>query len=577
MPVSYLHATVVFACLALPLGGWAAPDSGGHGDTGSPDQRIAAAMQARAQQQRSETHGSVTVEGQKIDYKAVAGTLTLHGTGAEAPVPTAQIFYTAYFKQNAPAAKRPVTFIYNGGPGSASVWLHMGAFGPKRVRTRDDSHTPAAPYALVNNDYSLLNASDLVFIDAPGTGFSRLIAGGEDPAKRRKLMDKRKKHFYSVDGDAAAFAQFITQFLSQYQRWNSPKYLFGESYGTTRSAVLAYMLHSQDSVDLNGVILLSQILNFDASIDGPETNPGVDLPYVLALPSFAATAWYHEKLPGKRPAGLKPFLAKVEQFANGPYAQALAAGSMLDPKRKQQIARQMHQYTGLPVAYLRKASLRVTGGEFEKTLLSDSDDTTGRLDSRFEGPTLDPLSQGSQYDPQSAAISSAYVSLFNDYVRGTLHYGGDTRYRSTSDLWQDWDFKHEIPNADYTPRRATNVMPDLAAALKTNPNLEVMLTGGYFDLATPFYAAEYEMHHLPMPNRLQDNISYHFYQSGHMVYAHVPALKKLHDDVSRFIDRTDNIDAASEKAPIKKPEKRLKNSSAIVIGSKFLEPRPLSL
>ena len=515
----------------------------------TPEARIAAHMQALAQPQTATTHGQVTIHGQTIDYVAKAGTLTLHGSGENEAVPTARMFYVAYFKKGAAADKRPVTFIYNGGPGSASMWLHMGAFGPKRVVTADDSHTPAAPYKLVNNNDSLLDATDVVFVDAPGTGFSRLIAEGDKKAAREKLMKKRRKHFYSVDGDGDAFARFITQFLSTYDRWNSPKYLFGESYGTTRSAVLANDLENKHSVDLNGVILLSQILNFDTSIDGPDANPGVDLPYELALPSYAATAWYHHKLPGQRPDELQPFLKKVEAFATGDYANALMAGNQLSDQRVDAIAKRLHQYIGLPVAYLKKANLRVTGAEFEKNLLADSDDSTGRLDTRFQGPSLDPLSKGSQYDPQSSAISSAYVSAFNHYVRDTLHFGDGMHYRSVTGLWQKWDFSHTQPQADHPSHGATNVMPDLANAMKTDPNLKVMLNGGYYDLATPFYAAIFEMHHLPIPKRLAKNISYHWYDSGHMVYAHTPSLAKLHDNVMSFIEATDNLDSKTGSTP----------------------------
>ncbi len=483
--------------------------------------------------QSSETEGSVTVEGKRIDYKAVAGTLVLHGKGDKENEPTVSMFYTAYFKKGVAPGSRPVTFIYNGGPGSATVWLHMGAFGPRRVVTSDDTHTPAAPYGLVNNDYSLLDASDLVFIDAPGAGFSRLIADDKDPAKRADQMKDRKKDIYSVDGDGHAFAQFITQFLSKYGRWNSPKYLFGESYGTTRSAVLANDLENEDSVDLNGVILLSQILNFDNSIDGPEHNPGMDMPYVLALPTFAATAYYHHKLP-QQPAALEPFLAEVEQFAAGDYSSALFAGASLDATRKQAIAEKLHQYTGLPVAYLLKADLRVTGGMFEHELQADGDITTGRLDSRFSGPSIDPLGKSSEYDPQSSAISSAYVAVFNDYVRQQLKFGQHQTYRLFADI-DDWGMKHDGHDG------AMNVMGDLAMAMKTNPDLKVFLNGGYYDLATPFYAAKYEMDHLPIPNSLQKNISYAWYPSGHMVYAHTASLKALHDNVAKFIQATDNV------------------------------------
>jgi carboxypeptidase C (cathepsin A) len=488
---------------------------------------------ALVQSQSSESEGSVSVEGRRIDYKAVAGTLVLHGKGDKEDEPTVSMFYAAYFKKGADPAKRPVTFIYNGGPGSATVWLHMGAFGPRRVVTSDDSHTPAAPYGLVNNDYSLLDASDLVFIDAPGAGFSRLIAADEDKSKRDEQMKDRKKEIYSVDGDGHAFAQFVTQFLSRYGRWNSPKYLFGESYGTTRSAVLANDLENEDSVDLNGVILLSQILSFDNSIDGPEHNPGMDLPYVLALPTFAATAYYHHKLP-QPPAALEPFLREVEQFAQGEYASALIAGAALDPARKQAVAEKLHQYTGLPVAYLLKADLRVSGGMFEHELQADGDLTTGRLDSRFAGPSLDPLSKESEYDPQSSAISSAYVAAFNDYVRRQLKFGEGRQYRLFADI-DDWGMKHHGHDG------SLNVMGDLAMAMKTNPDLKVFLNGGYYDLATPYFAADYEMRHLPIPAALQKNISYAWYPSGHMVYAHEASLKALHDNVARFIEQTDNV------------------------------------
>ena len=490
---------------------------------------------ALVQPQASETAGSVRVEGKSIDYKAVAGTLVLHGSGDKEHEPQVSMFYTAYFKKGADAGKRPVTFIYNGGPGSATVWLHMGAFGPRRVVTSDDSHTPAAPYALVNNDYSLLDASDLVFIDAPGAGFSRLIAADEDKSKRDEQMKERRKAIYGVDGDGHAFAQFITQFLSKYGRWNSPKYLFGESYGTTRSAVLANILENEASVDLNGVILLSQILSFDTSIDGPEANPGVDLPYVVALPTFAATAFYHHRLP-QQPAALEPFLREVEQFALGDYAQALMAGSRLDTARRQAVAEKLHQYTGLSTAYLLKADLRVTGGMFEHELQGDGDVTTGRLDSRFSGPSLDPLSKDAQYDPQSSAISAAYVAAFNDYVRKQLKYGDGQQYRLFASI-DHWDFNHNGGEGE----RSVNVMPDLAKAMKTNPNLRVALHGGYYDLATPYFAADYEMRHLPIPVALQKNISYEWYPSGHMVYAHEDSLKKLHDSVARFIGETDNV------------------------------------
>jgi len=441
---------------------------------------------------------------------------------AKDATPAARMFYVAYFKTGARAEDRPITFFYNGGPGSSTVWLHMGSLGPKHVMTAGDTHLPAAPYTMADNPNSLLDVSDLVFIDMPGTGFGQLT--GKDA----------EKAFWGIDGDAGAFARFIERFITKYSRWNSPKFIFGESYGTTRSAVLADLLENKYNTDLNGVILLSQIFNFTADIDAPAANPGVDLPYELGLPTYAATAFYHKKLP-TQPAALEPFLTEVEQFATGPYTHALALGTDLGMGEKQQVAEKLHEYTGLPVAYLLKANLRVTGPEFEKTLQDDSDVTTGRLDTRFSGPNLNPLSENAEYDPQSSAISSAYVALFNDYVRRDLKYGDGLTYLPEiydSGVGQ-WDFKHSGNNT------SVNVAPDLAEAMKTNPRLKVMVNGGYYDLATPFFAAQYEDKHLPIPQSLAKNIEYDWYESGHMVYVRDECVKQLHDRVAAFITSTD--------------------------------------
>ncbi|HEY7900759.1 MAG TPA: peptidase S10 [Caulobacteraceae bacterium] len=496
------------------------------------------------------SQAEVTVEGARIGYRAVAGTLVVHPKGwddavakavdaettdkgkAEAaganPTAEASMFYVAYFKNGVPSPNRPITFFYNGGPGSSTVWLHMGAFGPRRVVTADDSHTPAAPYSVVDNAYSLLDATDLVFIDAPGTGFSRIA--GKD----------KEKAFWGVDADAHAFSEFIVEFLSRYGRWNSPKYLFGESYGTPRSAVVINELETADDVDFNGVILLSQILNFDLSADAPEFNPGTDQAYITALPTYAATAWYHNLLPGDRPADLEVFMKQVERFASGDYALALQAGSELDPARRQAVAEQLSKYTGLTPDYLVKANLRVTGGMFEKMLQDRTGTTTGRLDTRFSGPDMDPLSKEADYDPQSAAISSAYVSAFNDYVRKDLGYGEGKTYKPEIDIGMKWNMDHQPPGVPFPLPGQTNVMPDLATAMKYDPQLKIMVNGGYFDLATPFYEGWYEDHHLPIPASLDGNIEYHYYQSGHMVYAHEASLKQIHDNVASFIERTDN-------------------------------------
>jgi carboxypeptidase C (cathepsin A) len=497
---------------------------------------------------------SVTVEGQRIDYRAVAGTIVVHPKGWDDvasrektgedkdlgdkanPQAEAAMFYTAYFKKGVAAAGRPLTFVFNGGPGSSTMWLHMGAWGPRRVVTAESGHTPAAPYQLINNAYSLLDVSDLVFIDAPGAGFSRIA--GKD----------KEKSFYGIDADAYAFSQFVIGFLSQYGRWNSPKYLFGESYGTPRSAVLINDLETGENVDFNGVILLSQILNFALSVDGPELNPGSDEAYITAIPTYAATAWYHDRVGPNRPAKLEDYLAEVERFANTDYATALQAGAELDPARKQAVAERLAHYIGLPVDYVLRSDLRINGGQFEKQLQAREGLTTGRLDTRFAGPDLDPLSKESDYDPQSAALSSAYTSAFNDYVRTQLGYGRGKVFKPSINVFRYWDFKHQPPGSPFAPRAASNVMPDLAMAMKYNPSLKVMLLGGYFDLATPFYEGWYEMHHLPMPDSLQANIEYHYYPSGHMVYARTEDLKTMHDDVAAFIRRTENV-AAGRSGP----------------------------
>ncbi|WP_446744254.1 S10 family peptidase [Silvibacterium acidisoli] len=495
----------------------------------------------------STTEGTVTTaSGQKIAYQATAGTIMVGATEAadallnangqpdpgspaalvkdpkDAP-PTVAMFYVAYMKKDADPQTRPIAFFYNGGPGSSTVWLHMGSFGPKRVSTPEDQHLPAAPYKLLDNPETLLDTTDVVFIDMPGTGFGRFY--GKDP----------EKAFWGIDEDAHAFARFIARFISKNNRWNSPKYLFGESYGTTRSAVLSNILENEKSIDLNGVILLSQIFNFTSDIDGARTNPGIDLPFETGLPTYAATAWYHHKLPNQ-PAQLEPFLKEVETFAMGDYARALAQGTDLSASDKQAIAEKLHNYTGLPVDYLIRADLRVSGGGFTKNLQLDNGLTTGRLDTRFSGPVLNPLSEESEYDPQSSAISSAYVSTFNDYVRRDLKYGDGATYLPMANIGigsPQWDFKHND-----NPINA-NVSADLAQAMKTNPRLKVMVNGGYYDLATPFYAAFYEDKHLPISSDLAKNIEYDWYESGHMVYVRDESLKQLHERVAAFIRKTE--------------------------------------
>ncbi len=467
----------------------------------------------------SKTSGSVTIEGHKVSYHAIAGVIPLVGRNRRDT--TAKMFYVAYLKDGvSDLSHRPITFLYNGGPGSSTLWLHMGSFGPKRVATEGTKHLPGPPYKLENNQYSLLDASDLVFIDMPGTGFGRIVKGQES-------------NYWGVDQDGRAFAQFIQRFITKYGRWNSPKFVFGESYGTLRSAILASDLQGK-SIDLNGVILLSQILNYGNSVDGPSRDPGNNKPYELALPTYAATAWFHHKLPQEH-SDLKAFLKEVEHFALTDYALALNQGARLDKATFNEIANKLHQYTGLSVDYLKKANLRVDGGEFEQQLQLEDGLRTGRLDTRFSGPTMNPLAQSSYSDPQSDAISGAYVALLNMYMRKTLKYGKHMTYRPSVYGRSRWDMDHR------GSRGTVNVMNDLARAMKKNPTLQVMLNAGYYDLATPYFEGVYELTHLHIPASLQKNIHFAFYESGHMVYVNLPSLKKLHDNVKQFIENTVKI------------------------------------
>ena len=492
----------------------------------------------------STTEGTVTVGGKSIAYRAVAGIITVGATdsqdaklgldgkylpdsGFDLPAKpedqpaTAHIFYTAYFAKGVEPGTRPITFLYNGGPGSPTMYLHMGSFGPKRIVTTDTQHDVGGPYKLVANQYSLLDTSDLVFIDAPGTGFSRVMG------------QNAFKSFYGIDEDGAAFTKFIRRFLSKYDRWESPKFLFGESYGTTRDAVLSNDL-ADANIDLNGVVLLSQILNFSDSADGDDASPGTESGFYLGLPSMAATAFYHHKVPGQS-GELEPFLKTAEQYALTDYAAALLQGNDLDPAKKAEVAAKLESFTGIAASLWIRANLRLTGGEFSKYLQDGAGITTGRLDSRYEGPAIDVLSKDADYDPFTQSISSAYLAGMNAYARQDLKFGLNMTYKpSAREPGWDWDMKHNVPGFGGT-EGAPNVEHDLADAMKQNPKMKVLLMGGYFDLGTLYFGATYEMKHLPMPNSLQKNIDYKFFPTGHMVYVNPEARAALHQRTAEFI------------------------------------------
>jgi carboxypeptidase C (cathepsin A) len=481
------------------------------------------------------TTGSVTIGGRRLDYEATAGTLVVHGPDWD-DVPQnadpedkslaaqASMFYVAYTRRADAGTPRPVTFIYNGGPGSASLYLHMGGFGPKRVLTADHEHTSPAPYTLIANEATLLDVSDLVFIDAPGTGFSR-IAGRD-----------RDKTFYGVDADANAFAEFIAQFLGRYGRWNSPKYLLGESYGTLRSAVVADLLARRHSIDLNGVILISQVLNYDSLPDVPALNAGIDLPYSLTLPTYAAAAWYHHR------AGAGRTLAQVvqaaEEYALGDYASALLKGNELPAEGRRAVATKLHELTGLPVDYLERSDLRVPPAGFAQELLREDGRTLGQLDARFTGPALDRLAKGADYDPTGAATEAAYVAALNHYAREELKFGAGRTYRASVEVGKTWDWLHRPPGSEEPVPQAANVLPDLADAMKRNTHLKVQLNTGYYDLVTPYFEGLFEMRHLPVSADLQRNVEVNLYESGHMLYGRESVRSQLHDRIAAFIQRT---------------------------------------
>jgi len=467
---------------------------------------------------RWETSHSIVVGGQTVAYDAVVGSIILRDDAEKA---TGELFYTAYFRTNGrPSATRPLIFSYNGGPGSASFWLHMGIMGPRRVVTPNVGQQAPPPYPLVDNAYTLLDVADIVMIDPIGTGFSR-------PAGEAEGQD-----FWGVDEDASSLTQFIRRFLSQYDRWNSPRYLLGESYGTTRSAVLAGHLQGAN-IDLNGIVLVSTVLDFQTI----QFMPGSQVSYVVNLPSYAVIAAYHDRLPNGRPSDLDAFRAEVEHWALTDYAETLLAGSAVDPAQRARVLQQMHEYTGLDTDFLDKADLRVSAPEFEKELMRDDRLVLGRLDARFTGPTGDQLDTTPGHDPQSSAISSAYTSVFNTYLRDELGYDGDREY-VPSGMARGWNWERRGGFGGFFGGAMPNVAPDLARAIERNPRLEVLLVTGLYDLATPYFAAVWTMDQLGLPPDLRDNIQRVDFPAGHMMYVEQSLLDQWRETLVSFVERT---------------------------------------
>ena len=466
---------------------------------------------------------TTTVDGETVQYDAVLGSIILTDDQEE---PSGELFYTAYLRTDAgPSENRPLVFAYNGGPGSASFWLHMGIMGPRRVVTPNVGQQAPPPYPMERNDYTLLDEADIVMVDPVGTGFSRPI--GDTPGS----------DFWGLDEDASSLTQFIRRFLSEHGRWNSPRYLLGESYGTTRSALLARALQGAN-IDVNGIVLVSAVLDFNTII----FSEGADIPYVANVPSYAAVAWYHDVLPGSRPADLEPFLAEVEAWALDEYATALLAGSRLDPRQRGRVIRQMHEYTGLSEDFIDKADLRVTAPQFEAELLRDQGLVVGRLDARFTGPKGDLLADFPEFDPQSTAISSAYTSAFNSYVRSELGYDGDREY-VPSGMARPWNWSRG-PSNGFGISEMTNVAPELAEAIRRNPELEILLVNGIYDLATPYFAAVWTMDQLGLPPHLRDNIQREDFLAGHMMYVDQALLGQWRSSLLDFIRRTSSRPAS---------------------------------
>ncbi len=457
-----------------------------------------------------QTKHSLRLGGQEIKYTATAGTLLLK---LEDGTPKASVFYVAYTKDDATdASQRPVTFTFNGGPGSSSVWLHLGAFGPRRVQMGDAGSLLPPPYKLVDNDQSLLDVTDLVFIDPVSTGYSRAVPG-EAP-----------KQFHGIEEDVQSVGDFIRLYTTRNKRWSSPKFLAGESYGTTRAAGLSGYLQQRYGMYLNGIVLVSAILNFQTA----EFDTGNDLPCVLHLPTYTAIAWYHKRLPADLQGDLQKAVEESKRFAAGEYADALMAGDTLSTQRRAEIAQKLARLIGLSADFIERSNLCVEIMHFTKELLRSERRTVGRLDGRFTGIDRDSVGDTPEHDPSMAAIMGPYTATLNNYVRDDLKFDSDLPYEILTGRVQPWNF------APYE-NRYVNVAETLRRAMTQNPFLRVFVAKGYYDLATPFFAADYTFEHLGLDASLRGHLSGAYYEAGHMMYVHMPSLTKLKQDVAQFM------------------------------------------
>lgn len=466
-----------------------------------------------------ETKHSITLNGQRMAYTVTTGTLVLKQESekdgaSEGEKPKASIFFIAYTLDDVNDPRtRPLTFSFNGGPGSASVWLHLGVLGPRRTAMTDIGDLPPPPYQLTDNEYSLLDVSDLVFIDPVGTGYSRAVTGEKD------------KEFHGLKRDVESVGDFIRLYATRYARWLSPKFLIGESYGTTRAAALSGYLQDRHGLYLNGIMLVSSILNFGTA----DFHIGNDLPHILFLPTFTATAWYHKRLDEELQKDLRTTLNLAEAFAMTEYTTALMQGDALAGDERADIVKKLARFTGLTTDYIERTNLRIDIFRFIKELLRDRRRTVGRLDSRFQGIERDAVGESIENDPSLSNIMGPYTATFYDYVRRELKFESDLPYEVLSfKVNTQWSFsEHE--------NQYVNVAETLRKAMSINPHLKVFVANGYYDLATPYLATRYTFNHLGLDESLRENVSMAYYEAGHMMYIHVPSLAQLKNDLIAFM------------------------------------------
>jgi carboxypeptidase C (cathepsin A) len=485
------------------------------GDTPSKEAKDAAKpnpdqVKATAEEDAQPVKRSISVRGRTLAYTATPGHLTIRNDKGE---PTASMFYVAYTVPASRGQRRPVTFLFNGGPGSSTMWLHMGSVGPIKVDASTPETVPGPPFHYGPNPDTILDLTDLVFIDAPTTGLSREIGKAEP------------KDFFGVDKDLDAFTRTIQRYLSKYQRWNDPKFIIGESYGTTRAAGLSNSLLDA-GVQLNGIAFVSTVFNF-ADFQGDQS-------LVNFLPTYAADAWYHDKIANKPP--LEQFLSQAREFASGPYTLALQKGNSISEAEAQSIAQQMAQLTGLSADYILRSNLRVQPDRFRRELLRDRRQIIGRIDSRYVGTEPDNVGEGTDYDPQGSAITGAFVGALNDYLFRDLGYKTPLTYRPNNygGIYggdTGWDFTHRAPN---DRQQIADTSADLANAMRQNPRMKILSVNGYYDLATPFGGAEYEFQHMALDPQLQSNIRYTYYPAGHMMYTDPASARQLMADLAAF-------------------------------------------